>query len=286
MTRQELAEKLTYAVVNDPENAIQKEYALRPELAGTVYYDAPLLGIAAADDPLFAQMKEDPKIFGPVLRLPEEWLNGAKSVVSFFLPFSEKVRRANTPNLRVPSAEWLHGRIEGQAFMLKTCHQVADWLRQAGYQAVVPADHPDFRTECDYSRLERGEPAYASTWSERHAAYAAGLGTFSLSKHLITERGLCGRFGSVITDAPLEVTPRPYTDPYEYCTFCGACVPRCPVKAISVEKGKNIKVCAKYTAHLETIYCPYFGCGKCQLDIPCEDRIPDRAQGQQGGECV
>ena len=103
-------------------------------------------------------------------------------------------------------------------------------------------------SQLHFGRLERGEPAYASTWSERHAAYVAGLGTFSLSKHLITEKGLCGRFGSVITDAPLEVTPRPYTDPYEYCTFCGACVPRCPARAISVEKGKTIKVCAKYTS--------------------------------------
>ena len=286
MTRQELAEKLTYSVVNDPENAIQAEYALRPELAGTVYYDAPLLGIAAADDPLFAQMKEDPKIYGPNLRLPEEWLSGARSIISFFMPFSEQVRRGNTPNLRVPSGEWLHGRIEGQAFLEKICGEIADWLRQEGYQAVIPAVHPEFSVACDYSRLERGEPAYASTWSERHAAYVAGLGTFSLSKHLITEKGLCGRFGSVITDAPLEVTPRPYTDPYEYCTFCGACVPRCPARAISVEKGKNIKVCAKYTKYLEGIYTPYFGCGKCQLDIPCEDRIPDRAQDRQRGERV
>ena len=80
----------------------------------------------------------------------------------------------------------------------------------------------------------------------------------------------------MITDAVFPSTPRPYTQPYEYCTFCGACVPRCPVRAISVKKGKDIKVCAKYTKYLEGIYTPYFGCGKCQLDIPCETGIPAR----------
>ena len=276
MTVEKLYELLTAAVVNDSENAIQAEYALQPELAGTVYYDVPLLGIAAADDTLFAEFKADPKIYGDNLRLPEEWLSGAKSVISFFLPFSEQVRRGNTLNLRVPSGEWLHGRIEGQAFLEKVCGEIADWLRQEGYQAVIPAVHPEFSVACDYSRLERGEPAYASNWSERHAAYVAGLGTFSLSKHLITKKGLCGRFGSVITDAKFPVTPRAYTQPYEYCTFCGACVPRCPVRAISVEKGKDIKICAKYTKYLEGLYTPYYGCGKCQLDIPCESGIPAR----------
>ena len=78
---------------------------------------------------------------------------------------------------------------------------------------------------------------YASNWSERHVAYVCGLGTFGLSKGLITERGMAGRFGSIVTDAELAPTPRKYSDPFEYCTKCGACQFRCPAKAIDKSRG-------------------------------------------------
>ena len=93
MTLAGLREKLTQAVLDSPDNAVRTEYALRAELVGTPYYEGPLVGCAAADDPLFAQFKADPKIYGSALWLPEEWLPGARSVVSFFLPFSEEVLR-------------------------------------------------------------------------------------------------------------------------------------------------------------------------------------------------
>lgn len=275
MTLAELRERLTKAVLESPKNAICADYALRPELAGTPYYDAPLVGCAAAEDSLFAQFRNDPKIYGQDLRLPGEWLPGAVSVVSFFLPFSEKVRGSNTPNLEEPSDEWLHGRIEGQAFLEELCRTVAGWLESEGYQAVIPAIHEDFGIHREPARKALGEPVFASNWSERHAAFAAGLGTFSLSKHIITEKGVCGRFGSVITDAPLEITPRPYTEPYEYCTFCGACIRRCPVKAILPE-GKDVQLCSDYVDDTRRRHAPRYGCGKCQLAVPCTDRIPRR----------
>ncbi|MBQ7778049.1 MAG: 4Fe-4S binding protein [Oscillibacter sp.] len=275
MTLQGLKEKLMRSVLKDPENTIRAAYALRPELAGTPYYEAPMLGCAAADDPLFAQFKADPNIYGSALRLPEEWLPDAKCVISVFLPFAEEVRRSNTPDLEEPSDQWLHGRIEGQAFLEEICRRIAGWLEAEGYQAVIPAIHEDFCIRRDPARKELGQPVFASNWSERHAAFAAGLGTFGLSKHIITEKGVCGRFGSVITDAPLEVTPRPYTEPYEYCTFCGACIRRCPVNAIFPE-GKDVELCSDYVDDTCRRHAPRFGCGKCQLAVPCTTRIPAR----------
>jgi len=79
---------------------------------------------------------------------------------------------------------------------------------------------------------------------------------------------------SVITDAPFPATPRPYSEPYEYCTFCGACAHRCPVDAISAERGKDIVLCSDYIDHTEIAYAPRYGCGKCQLSVPCETGIP------------
>ena len=76
MTLAELRERLTKAVLESPKNAICADYALRPELAGTPYYDAPLVGCTAAEEPLFVQFRNDPKIYGQDLRLPGEWLPG------------------------------------------------------------------------------------------------------------------------------------------------------------------------------------------------------------------
>lgn len=276
MTLQEFRERFMLFVTEHPENTIQARYALRPELAGTPYFDAPLVGCAAADDPLFTLYKTDPKVLGPLFRTPKEWMPESVSVLTFFFPYTQEIRDSNRPDPVVPSDEWLHARVEGHKFMMSACREAAEWLRNEGYRAIVPVDSPDFETSRKPERLALGEPAYTSSWSERHAAYAAGLGTFGLSKHIITEKGVCGRICSIITDAPLEVTPRPYTDPYEYCTFCGACGVRCPVNSIDVEKGKDVITCSLFSKKSKELYKPRSGCGKCQQNVPCESGIPGR----------
>ena len=74
MTILELERRLAAFVAEDPGNRVEESYALRPEYVGTPIYETPLIGCAAADDPLFAYMKQRADIYGPTLRLPEEWL--------------------------------------------------------------------------------------------------------------------------------------------------------------------------------------------------------------------
>lgn len=95
------------------------------------------------------------------------------------------------------------------------------------YSAVYPA------ADSRFGMLTQ----FASNWSERHVAYICGLGTFGLSKGLITKKGIAGRFGSVVTSAVLPVTQREYSNPFEYCTMCGKCAINCPAHAIDTEKG-------------------------------------------------
>ena len=275
MTILELERRLAEFVAEDPGNCVEESYALRPEYVGTPIYEAPLMGCAAANDPLFEYMKQKPDVYGPTLRLPEEWLPGAVSVVSFFLPFSKAIRDSNRGDLSRPSDLWLHGRTEGQAFLNRATAYLAELLRESGGQVVIPALDPEFSVIRDPARQERGEPPYVSNWSERHAAFTAGLGTFGLSKHLITEKGVCGRFGSLITDLPLAVTPRPYTDPYEYCTFCGACRKRCIVNAIGPLEKDN-RICSDFQHQILESFAPRHGCGKCQLNVPCETERPKK----------
>ena len=120
------------------------------------------------------------------------------------------------------------------------------------------------------------EVSFTSNWSERHVAFVCGLGTFGLSKGIITSKGVAGRFGSIITELYLSPQKREYENIYEYCSMCGACIKKCPVNAISIENGKDHIICSKFLDKTAEKYKPRYGCGKCQIGVPCESRIPKK----------
>lgn len=235
------------------------------ELDGLRIYDVPLVGVAAADDPLFEELKE-PGAVGTGHLSPGQWLAGANSVVVYFLPFTAAVRRANRFD-GLPATEWLYGRIEGEKLNNALRTHILDKLVSAGYEAMAPAFDPRFAV------ADR-----RSNWSERHAAFIAGLGTFCLNRSLITRAGAAGRVGSVITSLSLPPTSRDYVAAEENCTRCGACIRRCPAGAIS-EAGKDNDLCSAFLDETRRRFDPRYGCGKCQTGVPCEDRIPGRRRG-------
>ncbi len=233
------------------------------EMGGMRIYETPLVGVASPDDPLFETLKEE-SVVGPHHLSPNVWLPEAKSVISYFLPYTAAVREANRGE-GLPAKEWLHARYEGEAFNNAMRSFVVQWFQQQGYQAICPVHDSRFAI----SNRRR------SNWSERHVAYIAGLGTFSLNRSLITSRGSAGRLGSVVVTARLQPTSRPYSKYDEYCTQCGACIHRCPPQAID-EHGKDNDLCSAYLDAVLEQFRPRYGCGKCQTNLPCEDRIPGR----------
>ena len=152
-----------------------------------------------------------------------------------------------------------------------------------GYLATAPMIQPYFKITYD-------EKGGYSNWSERHIAYAAGHGTFSLSDGFITERGIAIRVGSVVTSLALPASRRIATSPYSNCLFyaginCQACIERCPGGAIT-EKGHDKIKCQQYMAGfgynehlLKTGYDndkSTAGCGLCQTEVPCEYLNPTK----------
>lgn len=231
------------------------------ELNGMPIYEPPIFGVASAFDPLFEKLRE-PEVVGPHYLSPQEWLPEANTVISYFLPYSSQVREANRSE-GYPAVEWLHGRFEGEFCNNGLRELLCTELKMAGAEAVAPSLDPRFK-----------RVGYNSNWSERHAAFIAGLGTFGLSKALITEKGCAGRYGSVITSIRFEPTPRKYQDVYEYCNKCGSCISRCPADAITM-KGKEHDPCHHFVhVEVEQKHAPRYGCGKCQTAVPCEYSRP------------
>ncbi len=243
---------------------------------GRIIFDQPLIGVASASDQLFKQYLNE-NIIGPHFNLPETWLSGARSVLSYYLPFRQEIRESNYG--RPPaSEEWLHGRFLGERFNEKLRRLLTDYFIfiMEGSRAIAPL--LDAKFLADYELM-------SSNWSERHIAYAAGLGTFGLHRGLITEKGVAGRFGSVITDFELPVSSRTAKSYFDNCPFlvdgsCGHCIKRCPAGAIS-RRGKNKQRCYQYMFtedHLKDtrkqFAYPHSICGKCQVDVPCEAGIP------------
>lgn len=245
------------------------------------YFDEPLVGFAAADDPLFQQYKE---IIGDFHLTPQELMADDMTerfrgtVISWVLPITAVTRKSNREETHYPSLKWAQTRSFGEDFNCFLRRHMEYFLTGLGYQAIAPPLHPAWRTLSDSS------VGIASTWSERHAAYACGLGTFSLNDALITPKGIAHRCGSVITNLKLTPSPQPYSDHRFNCLYfregsCGLCITRCPAGAIT-SMGHDKVMCRKFVYEdaiktLGGLYgVPHTGCGLCQTKVPCEAGIP------------
>ena len=259
---------------------------------GERFFDEPLVGFASAADPLFTEYK---RIIGPFHRTPASFLATEPdaqamlqgTVICWILPVTRATRKTNRRERMWPSREWAHTRNYGEIFNNLLRLHVAAFLFGHGHRAIAPVLSPG------WMRIEDTPVGIASTWSERHAAYAAGLGTFSLNDGLITERGIAHRCGSVITDLVLPPTKRSGTDHRGNCLYyregsCGICIDRCPAGAISLE-GHDKPKCSEYVhgeiprAVGERFHVSELGCGLCQTMVPCEGAIP-RGYGRSPSE--
>jgi epoxyqueuosine reductase QueG len=271
---------------------VQESPANRRKVDRGKYWQTPLVGFASGEDPLFSRYK---KIIGEFHFTPQEifelTFGGRKpskdlSVISWVLPTSEDIRKGNRKESRYPSLLWAHARDFGEQFNVKLRDHLVSLLKRRGHKAVAPMNSPFWK------RLRSPEVGIASNWSERHIAYACGLGAFGLSDGLITAKGKAMRLGSVVVDLRLKPSEKIYPHPKANCLYyfnktCKACASRCPAGAIT-EKGHDKDKCFEYTYSVvgETKKAEYgvtiAGCGLCQTKVPCEFEIPKLIQKERG----
>lgn len=237
----------------------------------------PLVGFSSGADPLYREIKAHigpfywtpPEIFAktfPALHADPEEL----TVISWVLPQTAATKRDNRQETKFPSERWARARIFGQ--------KANDALTLAGFPAVAPHTSPLWEMKIS------DRYGIASTWSERHAAYVSGHGTFGLCDGLITRAGKAMVCGSVVARIDVPPSERPYSDHHEYCLFfsdgtCRKCIERCPAGAVT-ESGHDKNKCLAYLQPGTAEYVKTrfgfegYGCGFCQTGVPCESRIP------------
>ena len=251
---------------------ISRNEAFDKAYVGLELFEKPLIGYADVNDPLFDEFCTNPKILNNKFMHPLKWLPKANTVISVFFPFTDEVKKSNIMDLHDPSGQWLQARFEGQKHLNEITRYMLVRLMDEGYDSMAPALDPRYKGSFTEKRSKNMD--YATNWSERHIAYVAGLGTFGLSGGLITDKGIAGRFLSLITQRKIKPTPRKYTEVLEFCSECGECIKRCPAYAISEQKGKQHVPCEHFLDDIRVTYSPRYGCGKCQVGVPCMSCMP------------
>lgn len=265
-------------VEHSPENSLK----LEPDEKA---FDEVLVGFSSGADPIFEAYKDLVGVFHwtPAeifsLTFPGTPVNSDDlTIVSWVLPQRKETKADNRKESFYPSRRWVHARFPGEEFNNSLRGHVVEELARKGIKAVAPVLSPQWSME------KSPKYGFASKWSERHAAYAAGLGTFGLCDGLITPKGKAHRVGSVVANVAVPTGKRPYDNHHAYCLFfhdgsCKACRKRCPVGAIT-EEGHDKQKCWNHAGVTcaEFVKANYgfngYGCGLCQTGVPCESGIP------------
>lgn len=220
----------------------------------------PLVGYADAYDPYIQKL---PEIVTKAHKLPQDFMDNPRVVISYFIPFTKELERTNVGvEDNSASKEWADAYKSTNAMMASLNEYLAEKINELGGRAAITEGIGML-----YDILK-------SNWSQRHIAYAAGLGTFGINNMLITKEGCCGRYNSIVADIP--VTPDGHLTE-ENCLYkrkgiCKKCVSNCFSGALTVEGFDRHKCFSACEKNLDVWGVDV--CGKCVTDIPCAFKAP------------
>ena len=233
----------------------------------------PLVGFADALHPSILSLKE---VISHDHQLPTEVLSDGSIVIAYYVPFTRELAKINAEYGRMAAPAWAESYEQTNAMFGVLNEHLIDFLEGLGFKGAVSKEASTFNQE-----------KLISNWSQRHFAYAAGLGTFGINNMLITKSGCCGRYSTVVTNLPLE-PDQPIDE--ELCLYkkngsCGICVRNCPTGALTVSDF-NRYACYELCQENAAIYTNFGSsyleeagdaansagsdvCGKCITASPC-----------------
>ncbi len=195
----------------------------------------------------------------------EEVLEGIARLLSQPGDFAQKYRSGKIPQAGIVTLSQILTLAQPQRFALRNAPFTRALAKQIPLYTARALDELGYEEYLDFCR-------------ELGRVLEASLKPFGLSTCLITEKGTAGRLGSVVTTLPLRPDARPYTRYDEYCTRCGMCAQRCFAGSIDREKGKDRGVCERLLDERKIQHAPRYGCGKCNVRVPCEREKPKTAR--------
>jgi epoxyqueuosine reductase len=252
--------------------------ALRQELAEFVtaelhkpeahnFWELPIMASAIADD----RFDILPEIAMDEHLLPSDLLATARSVLVFFIPFQKWLVKENREGDR-PCRNWGLAYVQTNDLIARACRALSDLLEREGYRSELTPSTHNFDEEKLMAR-----------WSHKHLGYLTGLGRFGTHCMLITPKGCCGRFGSLVTEA--ELGDHPLITTPEACLLragekCGKCMERCPVEALKEDAFDRRKCWDRLNENYTIL--DYFAdlpgttdvCAKCAAMMPCSFANP------------
>ena len=226
-------------------------------------WDEPLIAFSDAHDRLFLRLKA---VVSERHALPTDLMKNAETVISYFIPFRKEIVLSNMGGQN-SSREWVIAYLETNKLIVDLNRFLSGELEKMDFESVILPPTHNF-----------DEKELISDWSHKHIAFIAGLGKFGLHHMLITEKGCCGRLGSLITNAKIESTRR--TDKefclYKYNESCRKCVENCVFGALKVDsfdRHKCYEICLS-NAELYSKLGFADVCGKCVCLVPCSFNNP------------
>ncbi len=259
--------KITKIELREKIEAIIKDKVAKTKEEWETDFGEPLVGFVAADDSRIKKIKDvthEGHIF------PEEILAGAKTIISYFLPFPQSLSKNNKANAPITRA-WAIAYKEANILLSEIGEEL---IKELGKMGIDGAGVKPTHTYDNATLL--------ANWSHRSMAYLAGLGEFGLNRMLITKKGCSGRYGSVVIDSDVELSSsqnHKVLQSEHPCLYfrnggCQVCIKNCPSGALTLD-GIDRHKCNNYMLkHCKVLFSDIKVedvCGKC-LTTPCAIR--------------
>ena len=231
------------------------------------WWRTPLLVTAGADQ----RFDILPRIAADTHWLPRDLLASCRTVVVFFIPFSDRLSDGNI-NGKFASDDWGRSLSLTNTLIQSVSEFIRDEFLGRGYaSALTPATY-------NFDPV-----SLTARWSHKHLAHLSGLGRFGMNAQLITPLGCAGRIGSLVTEAPMG--DHPLVTEKELCLHkagrdCRECIRSCPVQAVTrsgIDRHRcnaRLQVNRKRFAARPGMADDIEVCAKCVAGMPCSLTSP------------
>lgn len=245
-----------------------------------------LLGAQDANHPFFSRLGqyapnhlEPLELFGKVTG---RVVRSGVSVLSIGLPWDELTIAEMARTTSTPPASWFAAKANFLACIPYVYELLSEICVKRGTTVIEPESCRFYHTQRNSAGLS------VSNWSERHIAFACGLGTFGHHGGIITAQGVALRLMSFLVGEDFDEYAVVPDKPFRDCLFlsrgtCGVCAHRCPISALSLH-GRDGFACQRFVWNIadrlpsSALHGVKDACGFCMTGVPCAKTRPKKSE--------